>query len=86
MKKCNQEFADLLSNKRNLSEDGEDLQDVMVNIATKRRKKLVKIDHDSVQYVPLRKNLYDEFPEIANLTKEVYTYRRTKSKTTRFAP
>ena len=53
----------------------------MVSIASIRRKKLVKMDLASVQYVHFLKNLYDEVPEIAKMTKEeVDAYRRIKPK------
>lgn len=37
---------------------------------------LGKVDHNSIEYVPFRKDFYVEVPEIANMTKEeVEAYR-----------
>ena len=40
-----------LSNKRKLSEKEKNLQDAMVSVGSKRRKKLMKMDLASIQYV-----------------------------------
>ena len=55
MKVCNQEFEDSLSNKRKISEKGDNLQDAIISIASKRRKKLEKMDHASVHKTAKKK-------------------------------
>ncbi|KAK4316047.1 hypothetical protein Pmani_012753 [Petrolisthes manimaculis] len=57
-------------------EEGEDLKDTMASINSKGKKELGKVDHNSIEYVPFRKDFYVEVPEIANMTKEeVDAYR-----------
>lgn len=57
-------------------EEGEDLKDTMANITAKSRKEITKVDHNTMDYVPFRKDFYIEVPEIQNLSKEeVEAYR-----------
>ncbi|XP_076054170.1 pre-mRNA processing factor 5 [Oratosquilla oratoria] len=57
-------------------EEKEDLNTTMASINSKGRKDLVKVDHNSMNYIEFRKNFYVEVPEIANMQKEeVEAYR-----------
>lgn len=57
-------------------EEQEDIKDTAANLANKHKKELAKIDHNTVSYMPFRKDFYVEIPEIAKLTQaEVDKYR-----------
>lgn len=57
-------------------EEMEDIKDTAANLANKHKKELAKIDHESINYLPFRKDFYVEIPEIAKMTQaEVDKYR-----------
>lgn len=57
-------------------EETEDIKDAAANLASKQRKDLAKVDHNSLTYMTFRKAFYTEVNELSRMTsEEVEAYR-----------